>query len=136
MPDRTLQVGVKVLLRNPDGKFLVLRRSSEKYPEVPNPWEIPGGRIEVGATLLENLQREVSEETGLTVHGEPELLAAQDILRIEDKHVVRLTYVAETTGEPTLSDEHTDFRWMTAPEMLAIETLDVYLREVLESNPV
>ena len=37
-----LQVGVKVLLKNPEGKYLFLHRSAEKYPETQK-WDIPGG---------------------------------------------------------------------------------------------
>jgi len=50
-----LQVGVKALLRNKEGKYLLIRRSSEKYPEVGAKWDIVGGRINPGETLLENL---------------------------------------------------------------------------------
>lgn len=50
-----LQVGVKVLLKNSTGKYLLLRRSKEKYPDVPVHWDMPGGRIEAGKPLMENL---------------------------------------------------------------------------------
>ncbi len=60
-----LQVGVKVLLRNKENKYLLLRRSPEKYPNAPLDWDIVGGRINPGLTLLDNLKREVKKETGL-----------------------------------------------------------------------
>src|SRR3989344_8931904 len=90
-----LQVGVKILLKNKDGKYLLLRRSLKKYPEIQGRWDIVGGRINPGSTLLENLKREVKEETGLTLTGTPRLLAAQDILRNNGRHVVRLTYLGD-----------------------------------------
>jgi len=37
-----LQVGVKVLLKNKEGKFLLIRRSPKKYPEVGPKWDIVG----------------------------------------------------------------------------------------------
>ncbi|HEA84446.1 MAG TPA: NUDIX hydrolase, partial [Candidatus Wildermuthbacteria bacterium] len=60
-----LQVGVKILLQNKDGKYLLVRRSPEKYPEIEakNSWGIVGGRIIPGSPLFENLKREVKEET-------------------------------------------------------------------------
>ncbi|MBI5332600.1 MAG: NUDIX domain-containing protein, partial [Candidatus Aenigmarchaeota archaeon] len=77
-----LQIGVKILLKNRDGKYLLLKRSSEKYPEAGGTWDIVGGRIDAGSGLMVNLRREVLEETGLEITEEPRLVGAQDILRI------------------------------------------------------
>lgn len=74
MQDQTLiqlQVGVKILLKNLDGKYLLLRRNPKKYPEVGAQWDIVGGRIHPGQTLLENLKREIKEETQLILKKEP-----------------------------------------------------------------
>jgi ADP-ribose pyrophosphatase YjhB (NUDIX family) len=59
-----LQVGVKVLLKNKQGKYLLLKRSLKKYPNVVGTWDIVGGRIDLGVPLVENLKREVKEEVG------------------------------------------------------------------------
>ena len=129
-----LQVGVKVLLKNREGKWLLLRRSVEKYPEVGAKWDIVGGRIDPGTPLLENLKREVKEETSLDLKEETvRLVGAQDILRIEGKHVVRLTYVGEAEGELMLSDEHDKFEWFTLEEMkkMGQAELDTYFKELL-----
>lgn len=126
-----LQVGVKVLLKNSEGKYLFLKRSDKKYPEVGAKWDIVGGRIEAGKPLLENLKREVRERTGLDLVGEPKLIAAQDILRGGKKHVVRLTYTANIEGNPKLDDDHTEFGWFTVEEMKNLENLDGYFSELL-----
>lgn len=132
-----LRVGVKILLKNREGKYLVLKRSEEKYPEVEKQWDIPGGRIDPGATLVENLVREVMEETGLKVESEPRLLFAQDIIKQDKgKHVVRLTYLGEADGKVVLSDEHTGFQWLSLAEIARIPELDRYFREVLERKLV
>lgn len=130
---RVLKVGVKVLLRNPEGKILLLKRSS-KYRAVEGSWDIPGGRIETGSSLMENLAREVREEAGLTVRGVPRLVAAQDIFPKDDpdQHIVRLTYVGEAEGETALDGvEHTEHRWVPFGELGALPGLDNYLRELL-----
>lgn len=131
-----LQVGVKALLRNGDGKFLLIRRSSEKYPEVGARWDIVGGRINPGETLMENLRREIREETGLDMAAEPKLVAAQDILRVPGRHVVRLTYVGEIDGQPQLDGDHTEFRWFTLQELreLGEEHLDIFFKELLDKK--
>lgn len=74
-----LQVGVKVLLKREDGKLLLVRRNEETYGKMIGKWDIPGGRIEPGSSLMENLRREVQEETSLAVTSDPRLIGAQDI---------------------------------------------------------
>jgi len=125
-----LQVGVKILLENKDGKYLVICRSAEKYPEVGAKWDIVGGRIDSSSSLFENLRREVREETGLKIKGEPELVTVQDFFT-KNKHIVRLTYFGRGDGEVKLSDEHTEYRWLSLEEISNLEPMDKYFKEVL-----
>ena len=125
-----LQVGVKILLANAQGKYLLMRRSPIKYPETQK-WDIPSGRIDPGSTLMDNLAREVREETGLAIIGTPRLIAAQDILKNPERHVVRLTYVGSTEGEPVLSEEHTEYGWYTVSEMTALDSLDSFVKKII-----
>ncbi|OGI92078.1 hypothetical protein A2933_02445 [Candidatus Nomurabacteria bacterium RIFCSPLOWO2_01_FULL_46_18] len=128
-----LRVGVKILLKNKEGRYLALLRSKEKYPEVGGKWDVPGGRINAGSSLEENLKRETKEETGLEVSNITKLIAAQDILKPQkNKHTVRLTYMGEADGEVKLSEEHTDYKWVELNEIKKLEPIDKYLKEVLE----
>ncbi|RJQ28590.1 NUDIX domain-containing protein [Candidatus Parcubacteria bacterium] len=135
-----LQVGVKALLKRKDGKYLLIRRSPVKYPEAPNRWDIVGGRINPGETLLQNLKREIKEETNLDLIEEPELIAAQDILKVQghdERHVVRLTYIGNIEGEPTLdTEENVEYAWFTLKEIEAVEDLDIYFKELLDKNVI
>lgn len=132
-----LQVGVKILLKNEEKKFLLLCRSLKKYPEIKGRWDIPGGRITPGTPLIENLKREAKEETNLELVGNPKLAAATDILRIPGRHVVRLTYVGEAEGELKLdTDENEDYRWVTAKELKSWEDLDMYLKEIIRDEKI
>ncbi|MBI3638668.1 NUDIX domain-containing protein [Candidatus Wolfebacteria bacterium] len=131
-----LQVGVKILLKNKDGKYLMLRRSLEKYPDINGRWDIPGGRIETGKTLLENLKREVLEETGLELADKPpRLITAQDILRNNNRHVVRLTYIGEADGEVKLDTNENDmYKWYDWEELQKLDDVDVYFKELLNDK--
>jgi 8-oxo-dGTP diphosphatase len=128
-----LQVGVKILLKNKEGKYLVLCRSAEKYPEAGKQWEIPGGRINPGTSLMENLKREVMEETGLEITGKVTLITAQDIIR-PHKHIVRLTYAGFADGAVRLSDEHTEYKWIDGRDISALDPIDTYLKEVITNS--
>ena len=60
-------VAASALVRNDEGQILIVRSHSRG-------WEIPGGQIEIGETLIDGLKREVMEESG--VHAEIGRLAA------------------------------------------------------------
>lgn len=84
---------------------------------------------------MENLAREIKEETGLDLVKEPRLIAAQDILR-ETFHVVRLTYRGEIEGDVKLSNEHAGFRWVTLEELKILEPLDSYVKKLLDQGTI
>lgn len=132
-----LQVGVKILLKNQEGKYLLIRRNPKKYPEIGPKWDIVGGRIDIGVSLLENLKREVKEETGLEILGTPQLVSGQDILHVErfpGRHVVRLTYIGNTSGVPVIDEESLEWKWFTVTEIktLSSDELDQFFAEVIE----
>jgi 8-oxo-dGTP pyrophosphatase MutT (NUDIX family) len=137
-----LQVGVKILLQNPEGKFLVLLRNPQTYPDAGETWDIPGGRILPGLGLLDNLKREIQEETQLDYTEEPKLISAQDIFAHKstdknlhqpaERHVVRLTYLGTITGEPVINQqEHLQYKWLSLAEIKKLPNLDKYLKEIL-----
>lgn len=135
MNDIKLQVGVKIFLKNKYSRYLIVKRNPEKYKKVSGEWDIVGGRINPGSKLIQNLKREVFEETKLEISSEPKLIFAQDIIPNEEKHIVRLSYVGETEGEPVLDmEENTEYKWMTLEEMKNHVNLDVYVKEILDKN--
>lgn len=130
-----LQVGVKVFLENSAGEFLLLHRNLEKYPTIRGSWDIVGGRIDVETPLIDNLRREVFEETQLQISSVPILLDAQDIFVGEEKHVVRLTYRATTEGEPVLDTSENDkFVWLTPQKLRAQTDVDIFVQDILEKG--
>ena len=130
-----LQVGVKVLLKNKSGKYLLVRRSPTNYPSAQCGWDIVGGRIKIGTPLLMNLKREVREETGLKLVKVEKILAAQDILRIKGRHVVRISYLGVASGKVKLDeDENMEYKWFTPCELrkLPKKSLDMYFAKVID----
>lgn len=90
-----------------------------------------------GTPLMENLKREIKEETGMDLVGEPSIQAAQDILRTEDRHVVRLTYVGEALGDITLdTNENDTYQWFTKEELARQDDIDIYFKELLDKGIV
>ena len=55
-------VAVCGLISHPNGKILLIRSPRRG-------WEFPGGQVEEGENLIEALQREIIEESGVTVYS-------------------------------------------------------------------
>ncbi len=63
--DRALvQVAVGVLIRSDDSFLLTSRPEGKAYAGY---WEFPGGKLEVGETVAQALQRELQEEIGISI---------------------------------------------------------------------
>ncbi|MEU4622958.1 NUDIX domain-containing protein [Actinoplanes sp. NPDC023801] len=58
-----LTMGARAVLRDPDGRVLLIRRADNGR------WALPAGTMELRQTLRECAIREVYEETGLTAHS-------------------------------------------------------------------
>ncbi|HEY1835758.1 MAG TPA: NUDIX hydrolase [Candidatus Saccharimonadales bacterium] len=129
-----LQVGVKAILKNSKGLYLLIQRSKPLDGDIK--WDIPGGRIgrfDPSERLEDALNRELREEIGAEPEGPIRLIMAQDIIPPDaNLHVVRLTYTARFNKDVILSEEHQDFRWVTKEEALRLN-IDPYLRKPLET---
>jgi len=130
-----LQVGVKALLKNKNGKYLLVRRNPKKYPGMEASWDMVGGRIHPGSSFFENLKREVKEEVQMQLVHIPTLVAAQDII-LTDKHVVRLTFLGEIDGSPVIDEESLESGWFSGEEVKKLDLLDRFLKEIIDTKVI
>lgn len=122
MPGRFL-AGVGAVVQRADGRFLLLRRSSEKDFDA-GVWECVTGRLEQGEGYEEALVREVREETGLTVTVD-RILDTTHFYRgdaVPDNELVGVLFLC-TTSDPEgvrSSEEHVEHRWVSVNEALEL----------------
>lgn len=130
-----LQVGVKAIVQDNEGKILLLKRNKPFSKSNTNEWwDIVGGRIKVGEPHIEALRREIFEETGLSLKTIKDIFHVQDIIRTESNiHVVRVTYLVDTEGDIMLSDEHSEYQWLHPQDISVYET-DNVLIDALKAN--
>ena len=69
MSTKPFSLSVKILLRDPDRRYLLLRRSAASKNNA-GLWELPGGKLDSNEAFDQALVREVGEETGLEIEIE------------------------------------------------------------------
>jgi 8-oxo-dGTP diphosphatase len=97
------------------GRYLVLERAQEPYRGL---LDLPGGFIEAGESPVEAVEREIFEETGLSVDA-PTILGAYSS-RYGDggKWTVDVAFYCQApVGDLRLSDESSGAAWVTLEEM-------------------
>jgi len=103
-----------------DGRVFVQRRSPDRSL-FPCAWDIVGGHLEAGETVVEALRREIQEDTGWGLtHILAELpqityLGDDGLRRVEDDFLVR---VEGDLRRPRLeAGKHTECRWIGPAEV-------------------
>jgi len=118
------------------GKVLLVKRSN---PPQKDKWAIPGGSVKLGETLQEAAEREIMEETGLTIQAN-EPVHAFDMIERDPAgkllfHYVIIDLLANyVEGEVRSADDVSDAGWFSPDE---VERLDIkettkYLLEKME----
>jgi len=108
-----MKQGVNVVIADGADRVLILKRSlAESF--CPNFWDLPGGKVENGETLLEAAKREAKEESGLNVNLEQKYFFVYHCQNVDlNIYGFKAKMIG---GKVTLSDEHTEFRWISKDE--------------------
>jgi 8-oxo-dGTP diphosphatase len=107
-----------------DNKVLLVKRA--KHP-ARGLWAIPGGKVELGETLQQAAQREILEETGITILSKNPIYTF-DVIEKDENNQIRFHYVIVDlvadyiSGQPIPGDDAEEVRWVSS---LELKNLDV-----------
>ena len=116
------QVAVGAVVFKEDEILLVLRGK----PPSKNLWSIPGGSVKLGETLQQAVEREIGEETGLTITAR-EPIYTFDVVERDEEGRIRLHYVIVdlaadyVRGELRPGDDAIDARWVSPEDAKNLE---------------
>jgi 8-oxo-dGTP diphosphatase len=122
-----------------DGTALIVKRANDPYK---GEWSIPGGRVELGETLVEAVQREVREETGLEVRVGDVIEVFEHVARENGRiryHFVIVDYLCTWVGGALCAgDDADDVAWVTGDELTrygVAEAAAAVIRKALAHPP-
>lgn len=112
------------------GRVLVLRRTAkERALKNHHGWDFPGGGLEADEAVVDALDREVREETGLCVKVISPVYVYDEIR--PDKHLVIIKFACDLLeGTLTLSSEHESAHWFPLSDLEESELPEWMIDEV------
>jgi len=114
-------VAVVAVIRNEEGRYLVLKRS-EREIAYPGQYTFPGGKIEDNDTVEETLIKEAKEEANLDLKPGKILLKDKAFIRPDEQTVKVFSYLCEAENLDSLkiSTDFTEYRWITLEDLKTI----------------
>ncbi len=106
-----------------DERILLVRRGR---PPAQGQWAIPGGNVRLGESLRSAAEREILEETGITIKAAEPVYTFDAIVR-DDRGRIQFHYVivdlaAEyVDGEVRPGDDAADVRWVAADDLASLD---------------
>jgi 8-oxo-dGTP diphosphatase len=118
---------VGALVRNREGRVFVHRRGPARS-YLPNGWDVLGGHVEAGETLLGALAREIEEESGWRLMGTPRLIYSADWETDDNARPNRrreFDFLVEVDGDlahPRLEwPQHTEYKWIDEDDLSLLD---------------
>jgi 8-oxo-dGTP diphosphatase len=96
-----VMVAVGAVVKDSEGKVLLVKHVPERRGFWQGKWICPGGKLELGETITEGIIREVKEETDLEIRLTEPLVPFDRVVKEGDAttlHVVYIDYLAEVVG--------------------------------------
>lgn len=111
-------VSVVAVIRNGDGKYLVLKRHGREVA-YPGMYTFPGGKMEGNNTVEETLAIEAKEEANLDLEPGKVLLKDKAFTRPDGQTVKVFSYLcsARNSDDVRISADFTDYRWVRADDL-------------------
>jgi ADP-ribose pyrophosphatase len=99
-------------------------------------WEFPGGKIEVGETNSEALERELYEELGISVKIGKELMNYEHVFKTTIYNITFMEII-DYEGE-ICNNAHSEIKWVKFPNLPEYDFIsgdDRFIQSLIKSKP-
>ncbi len=100
--DYLYRVSVKALIRDSEGKVLVVKEDGKSW------WDLPGGGMDHGDDIGPAIKRELQEEIGLSSEFQYRIIAVEDPAHLEFAGLLQVRIIFEVVPELLPSEQGTD----------------------------
>jgi 8-oxo-dGTP diphosphatase len=122
--DNLQKIVVGAVITNNENDILLLKRVADDF--MGGLVELPSGSVNKGEEILESLQREVKEETGLNIISIDNYVGEFDYISSSEKKTRQLTFSVSVEGVDIQLNpkEHSNYYWISFKNDL-YETLNI-----------
>ena len=115
-------VSIKAIIKNKEGYLLLKNERGE--------WDFPGGKIKSNTIFINNLKREVKEETNLTI--KPNKLVYLDLKKSNQVDVIIAIYFVNVVGTENIriSFEHHSYSFYSKTQITKLKTPEWVLESI------
>ncbi len=114
------QIITAAVLIHKNDKVLVGKRADSKS-FLPGKWELPGGHIEFGETIIEGILREVKEEFQIDIVLDDPYFEYSYVMENGEEHVVEIIYfgrIKNSKQQLKINEkDHSEYKWISKNEV-------------------
>lgn len=120
-------VSAAILIRGSASEVNILSARRTEPPHLAGRWELPGGQVDPGETIVEALHREIQEELNVDIeilHYLKGPLADDGWPLTSDK--ILHAHICRIRGgvEPVLNEQHDAYVWLTLSNITDVDWLE------------
>jgi 8-oxo-dGTP diphosphatase len=122
-----MQVSAAILIRGSASEVNILSARRTEPPHLAGRWELPGGQVDPGETIVEALHREIQEELNVDIeilHYLQGPLANDGWPLTSDK--ILHAHICRIRGgvEPVLNEQHDAYVWLALSNITDVDWLE------------
>ncbi len=134
----------KVLFFDKDKEQFLIMKAAKTKVGTPNhkewmkkygPWDLPGGHVDNDETNLEkSLFREIKEETEINIENLDADTSSFELMTNtkNPNDGMNIIYLIKYSGAVILSDEHDEYKWLSADEIFKMKDVKPWIRNAVE----
>ena len=131
MSDALPRIGSALLVKDEENRILLGQRNKDPQRGF---WVIPGGKIHAFESIAEAAERELQEETGLTVEVGNQFRAYEIVNPPNEHRIVIYSWARFVAGAPKASDDLSEVRFFSSEELSSISLTPLVQRVLVDAG--